>query len=130
MNYKTLKKHNLPNLTLEKKFLKMNNPIIFKQSDIHECSPDFKLLNEKRKELMLEGHNIYPYIGSYKAILNAIKFFGYDNLNIVEYWRNVDVYDIDYNKKVIVIGNEANGVSKEVLEMADKKVKIPMLRKN
>jgi len=36
------------------------------------------------------------------------------------------IYDIDYKKKVIVIGNEANGVSKEVLEMSDKKVKIPM----
>ena len=38
------------------------------------------------------------------------------------------IYDIDYKKKVIVIGNEANGVSKEVLEMSDKKVKIPMMR--
>ena len=36
------------------------------------------------------------------------------------------IYDIDYKKKVIVIGNEANGVSKEVLEMSDVKVKIPM----
>ena len=36
------------------------------------------------------------------------------------------IYDIDYKKKVIVIGNEANGVSKEVLDMSDKKVKIPM----
>lgn len=43
---------------------------------------------------------------------------------------NESIYDIDYKKKVIVIGNEANGVSKEVLEMADKKAKIPMLRKN
>ena len=39
------------------------------------------------------------------------------------------VYDINYNKKVIVIGNEANGVSKEVQEIADKKVKIPMIGK-
>lgn len=39
------------------------------------------------------------------------------------------VYDITYNKKVIVIGNEANGVSKEVQEIADNKVKIPMLGK-
>lgn len=39
------------------------------------------------------------------------------------------IYDIDYNKKVIVIGNEANGVSKEILDLADKKVKIPMLGK-
>ena len=43
---------------------------------------------------------------------------------------NDSIYDIDYNKKVIVIGNEANGVSKEILDLADKKVKIPMLRKN
>lgn len=42
---------------------------------------------------------------------------------------NNSIYDIDYNKKVIVIGNEANGVSKEIQELADNKVKIPMLGK-
>lgn len=40
-----------------------------------------------------------------------------------------NIYDIDYQKKVLVIGNEANGVSKEVLELADIKAKIPMLGK-
>lgn len=40
------------------------------------------------------------------------------------------IYDIDYNKKVIIIGNEANGVEKHIQEMADEKIKIPMLRKN
>lgn len=39
------------------------------------------------------------------------------------------IYDVDYTKKVIVIGNEANGVSVPVQEIADKKVKIPMLGK-
>lgn len=39
------------------------------------------------------------------------------------------IYDVNYNKKVIVIGNEANGVSKEVQAIADEKVKIPMLGK-
>lgn len=39
------------------------------------------------------------------------------------------IYQIEYKKKAIVIGNEANGVSKEVLEIADKKVIIPMLGK-
>ena len=39
------------------------------------------------------------------------------------------IYDIKYNKKVIVIGNESKGVSKEILELADQKVKIPMLGK-
>ena len=42
---------------------------------------------------------------------------------------NNSVYDIDYKKKVIVIGNEANGVKKEIQEMADEKIKIPMLGK-
>lgn len=37
------------------------------------------------------------------------------------------IYDIDFNKKIIVIGNEANGVSSEIQEMADEKAKIPML---
>lgn len=39
------------------------------------------------------------------------------------------IYDVEYNKKVIVIGNEANGVSKEILDYADEKIKIPMLGK-
>ena len=37
------------------------------------------------------------------------------------------IYDIDFNKKIIVIGNEANGVSKEIQDIADEKAKIPML---
>ena len=39
------------------------------------------------------------------------------------------IYDIDYKKKVIVIGNEANGVEKGIQKIADKKVKIPMFGK-
>lgn len=39
------------------------------------------------------------------------------------------IYNLEYKNKIIVIGNEANGVSKEIQEIADKKVKIPMLGK-
>lgn len=39
------------------------------------------------------------------------------------------IYDINYNKKVVIIGNEANGVSKEVQDASNYKVKIPMLGK-
>lgn len=42
---------------------------------------------------------------------------------------NNSIYDIDYNKKVIVIGNEGNGISKEIQDISDYKVKIPMLGK-
>ena len=36
------------------------------------------------------------------------------------------IYDINYDKKVIVIGNEANGVEQEIQDLADEKIKIPM----
>ena len=39
------------------------------------------------------------------------------------------IYDIKYNKKVVVIGNEANGVEKSIQEISDEKIKIPMLGK-
>lgn len=39
------------------------------------------------------------------------------------------IYDIDLNKKIIVIGNESNGVSQDIQDMADEKAKIPMLGK-
>ncbi len=39
------------------------------------------------------------------------------------------IYDVDYIKKVIVIGNEGNGVRQSIIDIADEKVKIPMLGK-
>lgn len=39
------------------------------------------------------------------------------------------IYDINYNKKIIVIGNEAKGVEKNIQEIADEKIKIPMIGK-
>ena len=39
------------------------------------------------------------------------------------------IYDVKYKKDVIVIGNEANGVTEKIQNLADKKVKIPMLGK-
>ena len=39
------------------------------------------------------------------------------------------IYDVDYKKSAIVIGNESNGVSKEVLDEATERIKIPMIGK-
>lgn len=38
------------------------------------------------------------------------------------------IYDVKYEKSAIIIGNEANGVSKELQDASDELVKIPMLR--
>ena len=43
--------------------------------------------------------------------------------------RAESIYNLELKNKIIVIGNEANGVSKEVFDIADKKMTIPMLGK-
>lgn len=39
------------------------------------------------------------------------------------------IYNISFKRTVVVIGNEANGVSKEVVDISDERVTIPMLGK-
>lgn len=51
------------------------------------------------------------------------------NIVVTSLKTDKSIYEIDYNKKVIVIGNEANGVSQDICDIADYKVKIPMLGK-
>ena len=78
--------------------------LIFRNSDINEEFTDYKNLNEKRKELLLEGDNIWPYIGSYKALFNILNYFGYSDLKLKEYYLNVDIADENYNKwKQVII---------------------------
>ena len=97
--------------------------MIFYKSDIKEYMPDYILLNEKRKELMMEGSNIYPYIGSYKAIINALKFFGYENLNIIEYWRNVNPNDENFGK--IYHSSKYSLTHKETLRIGSTNIVLP-----
>lgn len=72
--------------------------MLFKSHDISEMHPDYQLLNQKRRELLLELNNIKPFIGTYKAILNAIDFFGYDKITLKEYWINVDKDSKNFGK--------------------------------
>ena len=97
--------------------------MIFYKSDIKEYRPDYILLNEKRKELMMEGSNIYPYIGSYRAIVNAIKFFGYENLNIIEYWRCVNPDDENFGK--VFHSSKYSLTKKETLRIGARNIVLP-----
>lgn len=42
---------------------------------------------------------------------------------------NKSIYDVKYNKTAIIIGNESKGVSEELLNIADERIKIPMIGK-
>jgi hypothetical protein len=77
-----------------------DDSLIFRDTDVYEKRPDFIELNRKRKELMMEGHNIYPFIGSYKGLINAIKFFGYNNLQVKEFWKNINKSSPKYGKHI------------------------------
>ncbi|MBF0985911.1 MAG: RNA methyltransferase [Clostridiales bacterium] len=64
-----------------------------------------------------------------KATLKEMKLKGFQIIT-TDLKATQSIYDINYNNKtVVVIGNEANGVSQEILQTADKKVIIPMLGK-
>ena len=64
--------------------------IILRNHDPKEPLPNYEEINEKRKELLLAGEEIFPYMGSYKGLINALKLFGYQYLRIKEYWLNLD----------------------------------------
>ena len=71
---------------------------IFKSYDINEQGIDWGFLNRKRKEMMIVRHDIFPYVGSYKAIINAINYFGYNDLHLYEYYRNININSSDFFK--------------------------------
>jgi len=71
---------------------------IFQSTDINEDIPDNQKLNTKRKELLLEFENIFPYLGSYKALINIVKYFGYDNVKLKEYWKNIEIESVNFGK--------------------------------
>lgn len=65
---------------------------------------------------------------SLENTLEEVKNNGFE-LIVTSLQTKNSIYDVDYNKKVIVIGNEANGVKKSIQNIADLKVKINMLGK-
>ena len=76
--------------------------MIFNDTDVNELGVDWQIINNKKKELLLENANIQPYIGTYKAILNAIKFYGYNDITLKEYWLNINEQSPYFGKLMAV----------------------------
>ena len=66
--------------------------------------------------------------GNLKETLQEVKKNKF-NLVVTELGANKTIYDLKLNKSTIIIGNEANGVSDEIIKIADEKIIIPMLGK-
>ena len=95
---------------------------VFRETNIKEVLPDYVEINIKRKEIMLEGSNIYPYIGSYKGLINAIKFFGYNNLKLREFWKNVNANSPQFGK---YIQSSSVDLFSPTAQFDDKKITLP-----
>lgn len=75
-------------------------PNIFREQEIEEESTDWELINRKSKELFVCYDEIFPYTGTYKALMNAVKFLGYQDLVFKEWYKIKD--SNDKNKYVAV----------------------------
>lgn len=80
------------------KNLTPDDVFIFKDYDINEQGVDWSFLNKKRKEMLMVKPDIYNYIGSYKSIINAINLFGYNDLELYEYYRNINRKSANFDK--------------------------------
>jgi hypothetical protein len=88
-----------------------NIPHLFKRADLNEALPDWELLNYKGKHIILEHDKIMPYIGTYKGLINAIRWLGYEDIKVKEWFRNVK----DNTKLSLYVPYEAEDRTKTVL---------------
>lgn len=73
---------------------------LFRETDLREANVDPVIMNEKRKTLFLSWDQIFPYLGSYRAFIYALRLFGYSDLRIKEYSLNNNPDSVDFGKLV------------------------------
>ena len=107
---RTLDSANLSQVVVSKDTVDAYNPKVVRSTmgaifriKIIECEDLTKTLKEIRKH-------------KFKLVVTSLQ-------------TDKSLYDINFDKKVIVIGNEAKGVSKDIQDLSDEKIKIPMIGK-
>lgn len=77
--------------------------LLLKEYDLKESLTDWHKVNEARKNLLVTQDQIYPYVGTYKGMLNLINLLGYrDVLRVKEYWRNTSSNSAYFKKFAMV----------------------------
>lgn len=66
---------------------------VYKDSYIDDDKPDFRSINRHSKEMFLEYDKIFPYVGTYRALINAVHLLGYDDIFFKEWYKVLDVSD-------------------------------------
>lgn len=90
---------------------------IFADSDLNEGFVDNIAMNKNAKRMFLSYNEIFPYVGTYKALVNAVNVLGYTDVFFKEWYKetgkttsakNVS-YDISYKSENPI--NTINSVS-------------------
>ncbi len=66
---------------------------VYKESYTEDDKPDFVSINRHSKEMFLEYDKIFPYVGTYRALINAVHMLGYDDIFFKEWYKVLDVSD-------------------------------------
>lgn len=88
---------------------------LFAEQDYQEQGKDFTIINKKSKELMLTYDQIFSYIGTYKALLRAIKFLGYNDIIFKEWYTLKDSNDVETDIAIQVFDTESGKMLKQKL---------------
>ena len=91
---------------------------VFADTDINEAMTDNIVMNKNAKRMFLSYNEIVPYIGTYKALVNAVNVLGYTDIFFKEWYKqtgkhtnNNIIFDIAYNAN-----NSANTINSVSLD--------------
>ena len=80
--------------------------LMVKDYDINEAMPDWEFINTKRKEMLINREEVFPYIGLYRGLVNMIALMGFgDTIRMKEYWKNTVISLI--SKEGIIISKRS-----------------------
>lgn len=69
---------------------------IFNDSELNDDLPNYSSINKHSKKMFLAYSEIFPYIGSYKALLNAVRLLGYeDEIFFKEWYKEIGNNSLD-----------------------------------
>ena len=91
---------------------------VFADTDINEDMTDNIVMNKNAKRMFLSYNEIFPYVGTYKALVNAVNVLGYTDIFFKEWYKqtgkstnNNIIFDIAYNAN-----NSANTINSVSLD--------------
>lgn len=83
--------------------LNKTDALAIKDYNVSEAYPDWDIVNNIRKHLILEKEELVPYLGTYRCLANIISLFGYgDSIDVREYYKNINPNSEYFGKYSIV----------------------------